>query len=679
MKAAQSHLEVAILGGGFTGVYCAKALVKSLGKKRAANCGLIADENYLVFQPMLPEVAGAALNPGFVVNPIRTMARGLQVYRGTITTIDFKNKRLTLDAGSFSQNIEVTYDHLVLAMGATIDLSRVPGMPEHAYLMQNVGDAMKLRATALSRFEEANLQADPQLRKRMLSFAVVGGGYSGVETAGQLLDLFASIHKFYTNIGPDDFRVCLIHSRDHLLPTLSKSLGKYAEKKLVQRGLELFMEKRVKAVTANYVYLDDGTQIETSLVISTVGNAPHPLVLQLCRDLDIPHDKGRIITLDTMAVAGHEGLWAAGDCAAVPIVEGGFCPPTAQFAMRQGDLLGENIGDLLKGTGEPLAFTFRGLGELASIGHRTAVANILGLHFSGFIAWWMWRSVYLMKLPGLDRKLRVMLEWTLDLFFPKDINLINPRFSQSLKDVYLEPGNILFNAGEPSFSFYVLKDGQIDIMDGDTLIKSIRPGEFFGERALLGDKQWRYTAIAQTPSRLISLGLQEFQAVMTSSEPFRHLLAHTSQTYQTTEDLNTLKRAVPRPLLIAPMESVMKTDPLHMTPDLTVRDALTLMKQGRHSFYPVCNEEKQALGVFRRDDIYEYILKKEVTKDSTLGGLQVIYMPQVHPDQSVEQVIEIMVRKGSNKVLVTENKRLVGIFSIMDILDQMEFLDQQSN
>jgi len=218
------NLETVVLGGGFAGVYCAKALIKSLGKKRAAKSAIIADENYMVFQPMLPEVAGAGLAPGHVVNPIRFLCRGINVYRGTVKEIRHDRKSLVLSAGHFSPNLEITYQHLVLALGASIDLSRVPGMPEHAFLMQNVGDAIKLRAAVLARFEEANLQTDPVLKKRMLSFVVVGGGYSGVETAGQLLDLFDSIHKYYLNVSREDFRVCLIHSRDHLLPTLSSSL-----------------------------------------------------------------------------------------------------------------------------------------------------------------------------------------------------------------------------------------------------------------------------------------------------------------------------------------------------------------------------------------------------------------------------------------------------------------------
>ena len=309
-------LDVAILGGGFAGVYCGKSLLKSLGRSKRSSVGLISDENYMVFQPMLPEVASASISPRHVVNPIRHLCRGLKIYKAEVEEIDIEKKQLTLRPGPFSPVIFVRFKHLVVTLGAKVDLSRVPGMSEHSFLMQNVGDAMKLRAVVLSRFEEANLVMDDERRRRLLTFVVVGGGYSGVETAGQILDLFQGINKYYNNVGAEDFKVVLVHSRDHLLPTLSETLGKYAEKKLRQRGLEILLNKRVKAVTANQVLLNDGSEIESNTIVSTVGTCPHPLVTQLIEDTGVENVHGRIATTATMQVSGHDWLWAAGDCAA---------------------------------------------------------------------------------------------------------------------------------------------------------------------------------------------------------------------------------------------------------------------------------------------------------------------------------------------------------------------------
>ena len=514
----------------------------------------------------------------------------------------------------------------------------------------------------------------------MLSFVIVGGGYSGVETAGQLLDLFHTMHRFYRKIEPRDYKITLVHSRDHLLPTLSRSLGKYAEKKLRKRGLEICLESRVKAVTANFVSLDTGERIETSTVVSTVGNAPHPLVVDLCQRLDLPTERGRIQTLDTMQVPGQSGLWAAGDCAAIPFPGGGTCPPTAQFAMRQGTLLGENIGDYLRETGSPSAFTFRGLGELASIGHRSAVANILGIHFSGFIAWWMWRTIYLMKLPGLDRRLRVVMDWTLDLFFPRDLNLLNPRYSQALKDVYLTEGDILFHAGEPAFSFYVLKSGRIEIVDADRrIIKVIRPGEFFGERALLGDETWRYTAVAREDSNLISLASAEFKAVVTGSDSLHKLLSHTATTYRTREDIEALKKQVPQWLLEKPVFALMESEVKTLSPSTRVSEALALMKSSSHTLYPVVDPDSdQFLGIFNRGDLYDFLMNHQIRPDSVLEAVPLGHCPQIPTESSVADALELMVRSGRTKLAVTHNGVLKGILSIMDVLEDMGYLERRN-
>lgn len=225
----------------------------------------------------------------------------------------------------------------------------------------------------LARFEEANLVVDPVRRKRLLTFVVVGGGYSGVETAGQILDLFNSINQYYSNVSAEDFSVELVHSRDHLLQSLSEKLGKYAERKLTERGLKVRLNRRVKALTANRAFLDDGSTIETNTCVSTVGNAPNPLTTKLIAETGVESVHGRIKTTDTLQVDGYDWLWAAGDCAAVPMQDGSICPSTAQFAMRQGALLGKNLNAFLRA--EPVKpFKFKGLGEQAAIGHMTAVA-----------------------------------------------------------------------------------------------------------------------------------------------------------------------------------------------------------------------------------------------------------------------------------------------------------------
>ncbi len=509
-------LDIAILGGGFAGVYCAKTLEKKLPRDSRLRVGLIASENHMVFQPMLPEVAGGSISPRHVVNPLRLLCRHTEIYKGEVERIVWPERKLFLNAGDFSGTVEVQFGQLVLALGAVVDLSRIPGMPEHSFLMRNVGDAMLLRATIISRLEEANLEPDTERRRRLATFVVVGGGYSGVETAGQIADYIRDIDDFYPNIREEDFQVHLVHSQNYLLPTLRKKLSEYAARELRNRGVKLVLNQRVKAVTAGRVLLDDGSCIEAHTVVSTVGNGPHPLVARLCEETKLACEKGRVIVSAACQVNGQDHLWAAGDCAAVPFVKGGFCPATAQFAMRQGMLIGENIARAIRK--KPLrSFTFKGLGEMAAIGHHRAVGEIMGFAFSGFIAWWMWRTVYISKLPRLDRKIRVVLDWTLDLFFPRDINVLNPRYSTVLKEIHLEPGDLLFHAGEPAFSFYIVKNGRIEIFDENGVMQTLTAGEYFGERALLGNRIWNFSARAAEPSTLVSIPASVFYQMVSGS------------------------------------------------------------------------------------------------------------------------------------------------------------------
>lgn len=663
-------LEIAILGGGFAGVYCGKALLKTLGKGSRTRIGLISDENYMVFQPMLPEVASASLSPRHVTNPIRHLCKGLEVYKATVEQIDIKNKQLTIRPGPFSPEVLIRFKHLVVGLGAKVDLSRVPGMAEHAYLMQNVGDAMKLRAAVLARFEEANLVIDPQRRQRLLTFVVVGGGYSGVETAGQILDLFNSINQYYKNVSAEDFQVHLIHSREHLLPTLSEKLGKYAQRKLSERGLHIHLNQRVKALTANQVFMGDGSSIEANTCVSTVGNAPHPLTTRLIEDTGTESVHGRIKTEATMQVPGYDWLWAAGDCAAVPMQNGEICPSTAQFAMRQGDLLGKNLNRFLRAeTVKP--FTFKGLGELAAIGHMTAVAEVMGMRFSGFIAWWMWRTIYLAKLPGLDRKLRVMIDWTLDVFFPRDINLLSPRYTRALQEAYLEKGDVLFSPGEPAFSFYIVKEGRIRLTDTDgAIIKDVTSGEFFGERALLADKTWRFKAAAAEDTTLIGLGSVEFKAILENSNTMRQMLERSSRQYRSSKEIDEMKATLPPDVLDATASELMTREVHRLCCKDTVRDTVRRFNKERHSFYPLMDADGETLrGVITREDFYDFVQTKGLEEDATLMDISCGQLPQVKAPTTIDDCLEMMVRGGSNKLLVVDDDgKLDGILSIRDVM-----------
>ena len=487
------HFDVVIAGGGFAGAYCARALGKALGaaegEKRVA---LIAERNVLVFQPMLAEVVGSALNASDVVNPLRQFCRGVNVLQGTIQSVDWARKELVLDGGRFTRNHKVTFTHLVLTLGSVTDLSTVPGLADYARPMKNVADAQRLRAVIINRLEEANLVEDRAVRARLLTFVVVGGGYTGVETVGQLLDFVRESHRFYANLRDTTPRVVLVHSRGQLLVEIGEKLGAYAEEVLTRNGVEVRLNTRVSEVSTSRVTFENGESIPTNTIVSTIGNAPNPVVLDLCRQLGLAAERGRVAVTPMMRAPGYDTLWIAGDCAAVPWSDRGeikTAPPTAQFALRQGTVLGKNLAAVLRGAA-PVPFTYRYMGQLATIGKREAVAEVLGFHFRGFIAWWMWRTIYLGKLPGLLRKLRVMIDWTFDLVFPRDIGVLSPPPEETLRSIHLEKGEALFAQGDRVRGVFYVKAGALSLEKPGAPVRSVTAGEVIDQTEADGDNCW---------------------------------------------------------------------------------------------------------------------------------------------------------------------------------------------
>lgn len=661
------HFDIAIIGGGFAGVYCAQQVLKRLGPTHL-RVGVIASENHMVFQPMLPEVVGGSLSPQHVVNPIRMICKGADVLKGTVTTLDLENRVLTLDGGRFSSNVSVTFDHLMLAPGAGVDLSRIPGMSEHAYLMRTVGDAMKLRAAIISRMEEANLITKAQQRKEMLSFVVVGGGYSGVETAGQIQDLIAGVRRYYDNIDEGEATVTLIHSGDRLLGMLGEKLGDYTGDCLAKMGVNLIFNKRVRAVTARTVQLNDGTTITSHLVVCTVGNAPHPLIKELGASGAVPLERGKLVVEATGRVTGLEKVWSAGDCALFPKADGGCCPETAQFAMRQGALIGDNIVASLRE--KPLKpFTFTGLGELATIGHRKAVAMVMGLRFSGLLAWFMWRTVYLMKLPGLDRKLRVMAEWTFEMFFPRDINLLTPSFSSPLGEMHLEAGDSLFRCGEPAQSLYAVKKGCVEITDANgQLVKSAGTGEHFGERALMGDGIWRFDATAKEPSELVAIDGGTFKTLVKSIGSLEALFKSTAQQYHLPEEIQRMVDAISESTRLATAADVMTQHVAALDASLCVQDAVEEFQRRPHSTYPV-TEDGKVIGLLRRSVAYDWLKNHGLTCRDGLKDLPLTTPFCVRGDTLVPELIQTLMRTGVSKAVVVDpENRLLGMVTVFDLL-----------
>jgi NADH dehydrogenase len=411
--------RIVIAGGGFAGLYAAMHFDKRLARRADVEVTLISRENFILFTPMLHEVAAGDLYPGDIVNPLRRILRHVKVFEADVQAVDLNARRVHCTGGIADRELEFEFDHLLLTLGSETNFFNMDGVRDWSVTMKSLTDAALLRNRMVALLEEASLQSDEAARRQLLTFVTAGGGFSGAETTGAVNDFVRETVRYYPQLREELIRVVVVHPGNFILPELGEELGRYAERKLRERKVEVIKGPRVANYDGVVVTLSDGTSIPAATLIWTAGVKPSPVI----SSLPCQKERGRLLVNEDMGVPGVSGLWAAGDCAAIPDVKSGtgkFYPPTAQHGLREGVAVAKNIEAAI--LGRPLKpFRFQMLGMLASIGHHTGVAMVFGIKFSGFIAWWFWRSVYLMKLPRLAKKLRVMVSWTLDLFFGQEI------------------------------------------------------------------------------------------------------------------------------------------------------------------------------------------------------------------------------------------------------------------
>jgi NADH dehydrogenase len=414
---ASGRKQIVILGGGFGGLYTARELEKKLGADPDVEITLVNRDNFFLFTPMLHEVAASDLDPADIVNPIRKLLKRAQFFVGIVEAIDLDSKKVKVSHGEGRHPHELAYDQLVIALGSVSNFFSLPGVEERALTMKSLNDAVTLRSRLIEQLDEADFECCPAMRESLMTIVVAGGGFAGVETVAGVNDFLREAVKFYPNLNEEMIRVVLVEHGPGVLPELDGSLGVYAAEKLSRRGVEVRLETAVTSMSGRAVTLSDGTSINTRTLIWTAGTAPNPLLAALA----CPKEKGKLIVDENLEIPGRPGVWALGDCAAIRDRQSGkLYPPTAQHALRQGKVVAHNVIAAVHGTAKK-AFVFSTIGQLAAIGRRTGVANILGINFSGYTAWWMWRTISLSKLPRLEKKVRVALGWSLDLFFSKDL------------------------------------------------------------------------------------------------------------------------------------------------------------------------------------------------------------------------------------------------------------------
>jgi NADH dehydrogenase len=413
-----SYFDVLIVGGGFGGTAAARQLERKL-RHRGERVLLVAPDNFFTFTPLLPEAASGTLEPRHSVIPLRQLLPRTEVIAGHVEDLDIGARKARI-ADLNGETHDVQFRSLVLSPGAIPTVFPIPGLLEHAVGFKTLPDAIWLRNRVLRQLEAAEATDDLDHRRELLTFTFVGGGYAGVEALAELESLARDALRQYDRLRPRDLRWVLVEATDGLLPGLDRRLAAYSEFQLRKRGIEVHLGVRMTDCTDGVVHLSDPKipPYASGTIVWTAGQRPNPWAAELGLPVD---ERGRIVVDDHLRVAGHPGVYALGDAAAVPDPTGGTCPATAQHAIRQGKVAGGNVAAEL-GAGEARPFRYRNRGLAVTLGKHQGTAQVKRFIFTGPLAWWMGRSYHLLMLPGYVRRARIVIDWTLALFFARDVS-----------------------------------------------------------------------------------------------------------------------------------------------------------------------------------------------------------------------------------------------------------------
>ncbi|MGZ4109659.1 MAG: NAD(P)/FAD-dependent oxidoreductase [Actinomycetota bacterium] len=420
-----ARTRILLVGGGYVGMYTALELRKRAGGR--ADVTVVNPENFMLYQPFLPEVASGNIEPRHVVVPLRQVLRHARIVVGEVTRIAHDKRTATVRTDD-GETFELGYDVVVVGAGSRSRVLPVPGLAERGIGFKSVAEAIYLRNHVIGRLDEAAETPDPERRRAALSFVFVGGGYAGVEAMAELEDMASAAMKYYPQLRREDMRWVLVEATGTILPEIGPDLASYVRRHLEERGIEVMLETRLESAEGGVMKLSSGESFAADTLVWTAGVKPEPVAEHSGFPVD---ERGRVVVDEYLRVRGIEGAWAAGDNAAVPdLLTGGTAPPTAQHALREARRLGRNIAATL--TGGPLEpFRHRNLGQLASLGRFKGAAKVLGVRVTGFPAWWLHRSYHILMMPTLSRKSRIVADWTVGLLFPRDIaqlgSIHNPR------------------------------------------------------------------------------------------------------------------------------------------------------------------------------------------------------------------------------------------------------------
>jgi NADH dehydrogenase len=416
--------RILVVGAGHVGLYAALRLSRKV-RAREAEVVVVDPQPHMTYQPFLPEAAAGNISPRHSVVPLRRELRGCRILAGEVTRIEHGRRTATVQP-IIGPAREVSYDHVVVAPGSVSRTLPIPGLREHAVGFKTIGEAIYLRNHVLERLDVAATTTDPEVRRCALTFVFVGGGYAGIEALAEMEDMTRDALRYYPELQPEDMHWVLVEATMRILPEVDPDMGAYTVRQLLKRNLDIRLSTRLESCVDGLVKLSDGDSFRADTIVWTAGVKPHPML----DDTDLPRDdRGRITCLPTLQVVepdGHvvDGAWSAGDCAAVPDLTadrpGVLCSPSAQHAVRQARRMADNIVAVLRGR-RPVEYRHKHVGSVASLGLHKGVAQVYGIKLTGLVAWFMHRTYHLSRIPSFNRKVRVVIDWTLALFLKREV------------------------------------------------------------------------------------------------------------------------------------------------------------------------------------------------------------------------------------------------------------------
>jgi NADH dehydrogenase len=661
-----SERRVIIVGGGFGGITLAQHLERKVTSE--VEIVLISSENHFVFTPMLAEVVGRSISPWHMAVAGRQMVRHTTWLTAKVTDIDLQT-HLVRYVGEGGESASHTYDHLVLACGSVVNMTMLPGLAAYTYPMKTLGDAIYLNNDLISRFEEAAVEADVTRRRRLLNIVVIGGGFSGVEVAGAITEITRHALRFYPTLKGERANIILLQHGNLLIPELNApSLSNFANYKLRDAGVDVRLNCGAQEITAGGVKLKTGEVIEAATIVSTIGTSPNPLI----QKLGLPLQHGRVVTNPDMSVPGAPNVWALGDCAMIMnAVDQRPSPTTAQFAMRQANQLAANLMRSFRG--EPTqAFSFKNLGMLASLGNRSAVAEIMGVRVSGFLAWVLWRAIYLAKLPTLSRRFEVMVDWTWTALFPPNIVQLGMSRTGGVGLARYAAGEFIFHKGDAMGNVFGIQSGTAGVYLDESAPPAVtlQTGEHFGWESTVGKGKpvHNVSVKAETPVELITVRRNDFERVAENVSSLRAMVRRSHGALTGYEALMTMARERPR-LASLTVSDVMSSPAETLSPDTSLREAIHRFSGGNLA-YPIVDENERLEGYCGRTELFDAV-RSGRAPDTRMRDFMRKDPPVVLENRNLLEASVVLLHEDVDLLAVASadgSGRVVGVMTPLDII-----------